>query len=147
MKEFDPKAEYGFSVEWAVRDETDLSALGRAEKVETRIFEPMTRHLVPLRRMSCLPVFVAEGDADAVRSIRDWLIADAGRVLPPGTSFEIREKQPHDYGRSRGLAWYYDPLRPKDAPLTLVVEPFFDPARGVIFHGTYFVPPLEAEKV
>lgn len=50
-----------------------------------------------------------EDIGDLIDILMTKLGADARKTLPPGTRFEIRGKIPTDFGRRRGLAWYYNP--------------------------------------
>lgn len=40
---------------------------------------------------------------DVIRCLKD----DACRELPQGSRFEIRQRSSTNYGRSKGIAWYY----------------------------------------
>ena len=77
---------------------------------------------------------------DLEREVRDRLIEQARAQLPPGTVFEIRRQMPLDFGRTRGMAWYYSPGLPRE-PLFLssAKDAEFD-----ILNGVYLVARLRA---
>lgn len=47
--------------------------------------------------------------SELLPQLRNLLVADARRTLPPGTRFEIRAAPPTDFGRLREIAWYRSP--------------------------------------
>ena len=52
----------------------------------------------------------------AEQHIIDILMADARRVLPKDTRFELLRKIPTDYSRLSGMAWYYTPAHYSISP-------------------------------
>jgi hypothetical protein len=83
---------------------------------------------------------------DTKRQAVDYLIARAKENLSPGTRFEIREKFPGNYGRSRGLAWYRHPAMDADPTWetrhkdVTADNPIVAPEGGYILLGTYTTP-------
>lgn len=75
------------------------------------------------------------------RDVIAFLRADAERSLKPGDRYEIRQKVPHNYGRSKGMAWYHNaPMAKREKWGERLTKPKFQPAMGFYLVGEYTVP-------
>lgn len=66
----------------------------------------------------------------------EFLIEDARRHLPKGTTFEIRVCEPYDFGRSQAAAWYTNPKIAIAEP-TGAHELRTNPMRGYFDAGSF----------
>lgn len=73
--------------------------------------------------------------------LKEFLRADAAKHLKPGTRFQLRQKLPHNYGRSKGMAWYScDGFGERDTWGHVPLHPEYDRDTGVYLVGEYVTP-------
>jgi hypothetical protein len=95
----------------------------------------------PLPRLNDKPEYVELWATITLdeKDLIGYLRADAERNLKPGQRFEIRQRIPTRYGRSKGMAWYHNDAMDKLEVWDRVpAAPLL--ARGCYLVGEYTVP-------
>ena len=86
---------------------------------------------------NALTYYAPDFKNSGLHHLRRVLRLDAKAILPEGWPYEIRIMVPTDYGRTGGMAWYYEPGSQGVHKTVNPAKPSFTPETGYSFFGRY----------